>query len=110
MVSVKDGFIDLYTKLTDKHQYLLISSCQPQHTKRTIPYSLAFRLRRICSNHGNYILRANEIIDHLNTSRGYDETFLKSQIQWASDIPRTDTRKNKPRAQTETTPFVITYI
>ena len=34
MVSVKDGSIetDLYTKPTDKHQYLLVSSCHPQHT------------------------------------------------------------------------------
>ena len=55
MVSVKDGSIetDLYTKPTDKHQYLLVSSCHPQHTKRAIPFSLALRLRRICSNPDN---------------------------------------------------------
>ena len=53
VISIKDGSIetDLYTKPTDKHQYLLISSCHPQHTKRSIPYSLELRLRRICSNH-----------------------------------------------------------
>ena len=62
MVSIKDGFIetDLYTKPTDKHRYLLISSCHPQHTKRS--YSLALRLRGVCSNHDNYITRTNELI------------------------------------------------
>ena len=56
MVSLKDGLIetDLYTKPNDKHQYLLISSCHPTHTKRSIPYSLALRLRRICSDNDTY--------------------------------------------------------
>ena len=44
---------DLYCKPTDKHQYLLSTSSQlsshPHHTKRSITYSLALRLRRICS-------------------------------------------------------------
>ena len=94
MVSVKDGSIEtyLYTIPTDKHQYLLVSSCHPQHTKRAIPFSLALRLRRICSNPDNYRLRTNELINYL-ANRGYDKTFLKIQIQRASD----------------TTPFVITY-
>ena len=89
MVSVKDGYIetDLYTKSTDQHQYLLVSSCHPQHTKRAIPFSLALRLRRICSNPDNYKLRTNELIDCL-ANRGYDKTFLKTQIQRASDILR----------------------
>ena len=110
MVSVKDGFIqtDLYTKPTDKHQYLLISSCHPHHTKRSIPCSLALRLRRICSNHDSYIQRTNELVDYL-ANRGYDKTFLKTQIQRASDVPRTDALKDKPVTRTETTPFVITY-
>lgn len=40
---------DLYCKPTNKHQYLLSTSSHPHHTKRSIPYSLALRLRRICS-------------------------------------------------------------
>ena len=40
---------DLYCKPTDEHQYLLHSSGHPHHTKKSIPYSLALRLRRICS-------------------------------------------------------------
>ena len=30
---------DLYVKLTDTHQYLMATSCHPNHTKRSIPYS-----------------------------------------------------------------------
>ena len=66
MVLVKDGFIetDLYTKPSNKHHYLSISSCHPQHTKRSIPYSLV--LRRICSNDdNNYKLGTNKLIDYL---------------------------------------------
>ena len=109
MVSVKDGSkeTDLYTKYTDKHQYLLVSSCHPQLTKRAIPFSLAFRLRRICSNPDNYKLHTDELIDYL-ANRGY-KTFLKTQIQRASDIACTDPLTKKPKTQTETTPFVITY-
>ena len=94
MVSVKDGSIEteLYTKPTDKHQYLLVSYCHPQHTKRSIPFGLALRLRRICSNPDNYKQRTNELIDYL-ANRGYDKTFLKTQIQRASDILRTDALK-----------------
>ena len=109
MVSVKDGSIetDLYTERADKHQYLLVSSWHPQHTKRAIPFSLALRLRPICSNPDKYKLSTNELIDYL-ANRGYDKTFLKTQIQRASDILRTDALTNKPKTQTETTPFVIT--
>ena len=56
---------DLYTKLTDKHQYLLQSSCHPLHTKQAIPFSLALRLRRICSSDESFTLRANEFIQYL---------------------------------------------
>jgi len=56
----------------------------------------------------NYIMRTNELIDYL-VRRSYDKTFLKTQIQRASDVFRTDALKNKPRTQTEINPFVITY-
>ena len=42
--------MDLHTKPTDTHQYLLPSSCHPKHCSRNVPYSLALRIRRICSN------------------------------------------------------------
>ena len=59
MVSLHNGTIetDLHTKPTDKHQHLLSSSCLPRHTKKAIPFSLALRLRRICSTDAKFALR-----------------------------------------------------
>ena len=40
---------DLHTKPTDKHQYVLKSSCHHNHTKKIIPFSLLIKIRHICS-------------------------------------------------------------
>ena len=67
---------DLHTKPTDKHQYLLRSSCHPAHTKRTIPFSLALRLRRICSTDHFFNKRCYaELINYL-ALRGYSRRRL----------------------------------
>ena len=71
-VSLTNGKIqtDLYCKPTDKHQYLLFSSCHPRHTKKAIPYSLALRLRRICFTEEVFRIRCNELTNFL-VKRGY---------------------------------------
>ena len=52
MVSLSGGqlTIDQHIKLTDKHQYLHYTSARPDHTKRSIVFSQALRVSRICSN------------------------------------------------------------
>jgi hypothetical protein len=40
---------DLYSKPTDKHQYLSPSSCHPKHCFKSISFSQAIRVKRICS-------------------------------------------------------------
>jgi len=62
-----DGSIstDLYTKPTDKHQHLLYSSCHLLHTKTAIPFSLALRLRRICSTDAKFNTRAAQLTTYL---------------------------------------------
>ena len=108
MVSLINGEIvtDLYTKPTDKHQYLLHSSCHPLQTKRAIPFSLALRLRRICSSDETFALRTTELIQYLN-NRGYNLSFLKHVY----NSNRVDTLK--PSVTTPDTssrvPFVISY-
>ena len=60
----EDGYLetDLYKKKTTKVQYLLPSSCHPGHITRNIPYSLAYRLLRICSKRETFKLRLEELI------------------------------------------------
>ena len=48
--------IDLYTKPTAEHQYLLRLSCRPLHTKQAFSFSLALRIRCICSSDETYNL------------------------------------------------------
>ena len=97
---VQDSFIetDLYTKSTDKHQHLLTSFCHSQHTKQALYslYTLALRLRCICSNQDSYLWRINKLIDCVINP---DKTFFKT-TQRASNVPRTDAPKNKPNKRT----------
>ena len=91
-----DGSIstDLYTKPTDKHQHLLYSSCHPLHTKKAIPFSLALRLRRICSTDATFHTRTAQLTTYL-LKRGYNRNFVNKQIRRAADIPRQLTLQTK---------------
>ena len=71
MVTLLDNFIltDLFSKPTDTFNYLHWSSCHPQHTRRSIPYSLAYRLVRICSSEAALTRRLNDLKHHLKKTR-----------------------------------------
>ena len=99
------------TKPTDKHQYLVHSSCHPIHTKCAIPLSLALRLRRICSTNETLTLRTNEFIDYLH-KRGYNHYFLQREIQRVNNITRTEAltpHDTSTLDKPELVLFVITY-
>ena len=63
---------DLYVKPTDTQQYLMATSCHPNHTKRSIPYCQALRILRICSSKESVKLRCTELVDCL-VKRGYNK-------------------------------------
>ena len=75
LVTVKDGQIitDLYRKPSSAIQYLLPTSCHPGHITRNIPYSLAYRILRICSNAETMWQRLEELREML-LSRLYSRT------------------------------------
>jgi hypothetical protein len=108
--SIQNGNIttDLYTKPTDTHQYLLPSSCHPPHCAKNIPFSLAVRLRRICSNVDTFSSRSLELKQQL-FNRKYNYKHLENSIQAAKNLSRDNVLEYKTKTQNTRTPLVITY-
>ena len=52
---------DLHVRQTDSHQYLDPSSCHPYHCTKSIPYSQALRINRICSENSSFDPWCNEL-------------------------------------------------
>ena len=69
----------VYTKPTDTKQYLTPSSCHPPHTFRSIPYSQALRLQRICTNKED-LKEELHILETNLKKRGYKEELVKKSI------------------------------
>ena len=102
-------FTDLYSKPTDKHQYLYYSSCHRKHTKISLLYSLALRLQRICSNETLFQKRVKEMQSHL-LQRGYKRGCIKHAIKKATSTSRDDALKESNDSHLiNRIPFVVTY-
>ena len=99
---------DLYVKPTDKHQYLLKSSCHPSHTKQSIPFSMALRLKRICSTDEFFNKRSDALTTHL-IKRGYTHRFIKEEIEKVRQISRSKTLETSLKNESNRIPFVVTF-
>ena len=88
-LTLKNGQIstDLYKKPTDKNQYLLPSSAHPFHCTKNIPFSLAMRIIKSCSETVNRDLCLFEMKQML-IDRDYTEQLVDSEITRALNIPR----------------------
>ena len=95
--------VDLYKKTTDRCQYLLPSSCHPPHITENIPFSLAYRIVRICSEEETRDKRLAELKTML-LSRDYKAKLVDSVIQKAKNIPRSKAleRVQKTKSSTST--------
>ena len=101
-ISLYDNKIktDLYRKPTDKVQYLLPSSCHPTHTFKSVPYSLALRLVRICSDKEDLQKRFKELEEML-VSRKYNKNIIKDSIERASKLERSEIIKKVVKTPSE---------
>ena len=69
----------LYHKPTDNKQYLHFNSAHPWRQKRSIPYGLLIRCKRICSEEIYFIKESRAIIQQL-TLRNYPRTLLQEAL------------------------------
>ena len=88
----KRVIVDLYRKPTDRNMHLLTSSCHPNHVTNNIPYSLALRIVRICSEQQQRDIRLEELKQML-VERDYKKGIVDAAINKARAIPRTEALK-----------------
>jgi hypothetical protein len=108
----KNGLIQtsLYTKPTDAHMELHYTSHHPIHQKKSIPYSQAVRIRRICSSGENFDICTENLFKNLRM-RGYPCKLIKHAISKARKMNRNNLfpHKEKRNQDKQIIPFITTY-
>ena len=88
--------------------YQTALSCHPKHCTKSIPYSQALRIKRICSNEQTTKKRFGELKCHLK-KRGYNNASINHCFNKASGIDRKDLIQYKEKKTNNRVLFVITY-
>ena len=91
---------DLYIKPTDTHRYLHASSCHVFHSKKSIPYSQALRLNRICSENSFFVKRCIDLEIWLK-GRGYSGKLVRKQILKARKFSRAELLNSQRKKENE---------
>ena len=110
ITTIKEGNMttDLYSKPTHKQQFLSPCSCHPQHCFKSIPFSQAIRVKRICSIAETTKQRFGDLRHHLKR-RGYNDKVIESGFSKASEINRNDLLEYKEKNINKGVPLVLTY-
>ena len=95
---------DLHIKATDRHQYLDYTSSHPHHTKRSIVYSQALRVSRVCSAN-EYFKRHRNQMKLWFLNRGYPKWLIDTEVEKVK-FPCTS---RKTETKMKGIPLVITY-
>ena len=105
-----DGFIrtDVYSKPTDSNLYLPPSSCHPKHVCKAIPFGVATRLKRNCSDETFFAERTAEYKGYL-LNQGCPSKLVNDQFSKASTISRNYLLRTRAKEAKKLFPFVITF-
>ena len=110
LLTIREGKIkfDLYKKPTDRNQYLLTSSCHPAHCVENIPFSLALRIVRICTDMSTRDIRHQELKIML-IEREYPENMVDTALRKAKAIPRSTALKKVVAHKQSKRPIFATF-
>ena len=98
----------VYYKPTDNHMYLDFNSFHPSSLKKSIVYSQCLRLKRICSDHEDYINQTSRLSEFF-FSAGYPVSIIKNGIKRAAKFRRDDLLIQKEVVPKKRIPFVTQY-
>ena len=98
----------VHIKPTGSQSYLHCKSYHPGASKRSIAYSQALRIRRICSEDPEDIRQTKNLIDKLG-NRGYDPNKISEVVQNVYKIRREQLLKSETKPQKEICPIIVTY-
>jgi hypothetical protein len=99
---------DLYRKPTDRVQYLLPNSCHPNHIFKNVPYSLALRILRICSNTETLYKRLEELRQML-LSRKCNTKVINNAKEKVKNIDRKTALVKVTKTETKRVVLAMTY-
>ena len=105
-----DGYIQstLYSKPCRVVQFLSPTSSHPSHITQNIPYSLAYRLRRIESKDDLFKTNLEKLKAEL-VQRGYNKGSISSSFNKVKSIPRSTTLEKVVRPPCDRLILVIPY-
>ena len=86
----------IHYKATDTHNYLEYNSSLPTHCRNAIPFSQFLRLRRICSDDGDYDIKSAEMASFFQY-RGYPRSLITRSRQRAKEISRERALRKRDR-------------
>ena len=100
----------IFFKVTDTHNYLHFSSFHPDHCKRAIPYSQFLRLRRLCSDDDDFLVKSREMMTFFS-QRCYPLPSLEHDLRRVRTIGRPDALSGSERGDTpvDSVTLVMTY-
>ena len=84
--------VDLYRKPTDRNQYLLTNSIHPPECINNIPYRLALRIKRTCTEEDEREQRFEELRELL-IERKYRKSLIDASIRRVKAISRAQALK-----------------
>ena len=98
----------VFTKPTDRKNYLHSKSYHPKSIKESIAFSQATRLKRICTEEADIRDAADKLKNDL-INRGYKDEKITKEINCASIQNRGTLLTYKEREENTRIPLVVTY-